>query len=105
MATKPVLYRISAPEKDFTGDVGGCHFAKGAYEGEVGDGPLGYFQSAGYTVEELKGGRSKTTATDDADTQAVIDAKVAEATAAIQADADAKVAAATEQQNTGGTTT
>lgn len=55
MATpKPVLYRISAPVSDFSGDVGGCHFAKGVYEGEVGEGPLAYFTAQGYTVEEAE---------------------------------------------------
>ncbi|MEV4053033.1 hypothetical protein AB0J55_17760 [Amycolatopsis sp. NPDC049688] len=46
-------FRISTPVAEFTGEVGGCAFAKGVYEGEVGDGPLAYFRSQGYTVEEL----------------------------------------------------
>jgi len=46
-------YRISTPVLDFTGEVGGCHFAKGVYKGPVGDGPLAYFRSQGYIVEEL----------------------------------------------------
>lgn len=46
-------YRISAPVRDFTGEVGGCAFAKGVYEGPVEPGPLHYFTNAGYSVEEL----------------------------------------------------
>jgi hypothetical protein len=46
-------YRISAPVRDFSGEVGGCSFGKGVYEGEVQPGPLAYFRAQGYTVEEL----------------------------------------------------
>jgi hypothetical protein len=46
-------FRISTPVPGFNGEVGGCHFAKGVYEGPVGDGPLAYFRSQGYGVEEL----------------------------------------------------
>lgn len=46
-------FRISAPVATFTGEVGGCAFGKGVYEGEVGDGPLAYFRVQGYSVEEL----------------------------------------------------
>jgi hypothetical protein len=46
-------YRITTPVRDFTGDVGGCSFAKGVYTGPVEPGPLHYFRSAGYGVEEV----------------------------------------------------
>ncbi|MEC3977897.1 hypothetical protein [Amycolatopsis sp. H20-H5] len=46
-------YRVSTPVKDFTGVVGGCAFAQGVYSGPVESGPLGYFNQAGYTVEQL----------------------------------------------------
>lgn len=50
MATK---YRISTPVPDHTGEIGGCVFVRGAYEGDVADGPLMYFRAQGYTVEDL----------------------------------------------------
>lgn len=56
---KPVIYRISAPEPAFKGEVGGLYFANGVYEGEVPDGPLAYFTSQGYGVEEVKPTRTK----------------------------------------------
>jgi hypothetical protein len=46
-------YRVSTPVKDFTGEVGGCLFAKGIYEGDVQPGPLAYFRAQGYSVQEL----------------------------------------------------
>lgn len=46
-------FRISTPVRDFTGEVGGCAFAKGVYEGEVQPGPLAYFRAQGYSVVEL----------------------------------------------------
>lgn len=46
-------YRITTPVLDFTGVVGNCTFAKGAYEGPVEDGPLAYFTAQGYGVEEI----------------------------------------------------
>lgn len=46
-------YRITTPVEGFTGTVGGLDFSKGAYEGDVPAGPLGYFEQAGYGVEEI----------------------------------------------------
>lgn len=46
-------YRITTPVPDFSGEVGNCAFAKGVYEGPVEPGPLGYFCSQGYGVEDL----------------------------------------------------
>ncbi|MEO6081922.1 MAG: hypothetical protein ABIQ18_02320 [Umezawaea sp.] len=45
--------RVSTPVKGFSGEVAGCHFANGAYEGPASTGALNYFHSAGYTVETL----------------------------------------------------
>lgn len=89
MSTKPVLYRITAPETSFSGDVGGCHFANGVYEGEVGDGPLAYFQGQGYGVEESKTPRRARAAGGDVDVQAAIDKGIADGIAAYKAEAQA----------------
>lgn len=83
--TKPVIYRISTPVPDFSGDVGGCHFAKGVYEGEVSDGPLAYFTSQGYSVEEIKTPRAGRAASAE-DIQAQIDAGIAAGIAAFKAE-------------------
>ncbi len=47
------LYRVSTPVPDFSGEVGGCVFVDGVYEGDVADGPLSYFTTAGYGLEDL----------------------------------------------------
>lgn len=46
-------YRITTPVADFAGTAGEYKFDKGVYEGEVSDGALSYFRTAGYGVEDL----------------------------------------------------
>lgn len=89
-------YRVTTPVASYTGEVGGCHFVKGVYEGDVPDGPLAYFTGAGYTVEPLKklsAAQQKAVDKAAAD-QADADAKAAQeaADAAAKAEADAKAA-------------
>jgi hypothetical protein len=60
-------YRVSTPVVDFTGEVGTCQFVKGVYEGEVPDGTLSYFETAGYTVEKLAAKKAAAKAKDPAD--------------------------------------
>lgn len=70
-AKHPVTYRISAPEPTASGDVGGCYFVKGVYEGPVEDGPMAYFTGAGYTIEEVKPGARRSSSADKADDDAI----------------------------------
>lgn len=46
-------YTVTAPVKDFTGDVAGVHLVKGNYTGELTPWALAYFRGAGYGVEAL----------------------------------------------------
>jgi hypothetical protein len=46
-------YRIAAPVADYAGRVGEYSFTNGQYEGELTDGALTYFRTAGYAVEDL----------------------------------------------------
>lgn len=46
-------WKISAPVTDYTGEVAGCAFARGRYEGPASTGALNYFRGAGYSVEEV----------------------------------------------------
>lgn len=46
-------YRVRSPEPTYSGVTGKCQFANGVYEGPVEDGPLMYFEQAGYAVEAL----------------------------------------------------
>lgn len=46
-------YRVTAPERAYSGVTGNCQFSNGVYEGPVDDGPLMYFEQAGYAVEAL----------------------------------------------------
>ncbi|WP_086846820.1 hypothetical protein [Amycolatopsis kentuckyensis] len=46
-------WKISAPVTDYTGEVAGCAFARGRYEGPASAGALNYFRGAGYSVEAV----------------------------------------------------
>jgi len=46
-------WKITALVKDYTGEVAGCAFARGRYEGPASAGALNYFRSAGYSVEQV----------------------------------------------------
>lgn len=46
-------WKISAPVETFTGEVAGCAFANGRYEGPAGIGAVNYFRGAGYSVERV----------------------------------------------------
>lgn len=48
-----VTWKISAPVETFTGEVAGCAFAGGRYEGPAGIGAVNYFRGAGYSVERV----------------------------------------------------
>jgi hypothetical protein len=47
-------WKITAPVTSFTGEVAGCAFAHGKFEGEASLGALQYFRGAGYTVERVE---------------------------------------------------
>lgn len=46
-------WKITAPVTDYTGEVAGCAFGRGRYEGPASMGALNYFRGAGYSVEEV----------------------------------------------------
>lgn len=46
-------WKITALVEDYTGEVAGCAFARGRYEGPASPGALNYFRSAGYGVEQV----------------------------------------------------
>lgn len=62
-----IRVRVTTPVVDFTGTVGEYAFAKGVFEGEVSDGALTYFRTAGYGVEEVDTEHSPTDPDDDPD--------------------------------------
>ncbi|MFB9687700.1 hypothetical protein [Amycolatopsis plumensis] len=47
-------WKISSPVTDYTGEVAGCAFARGRYEGPASTGALNYFRGAGYRVEKVE---------------------------------------------------
>lgn len=49
-------YRVTAPNREYSGLTGKCQFSNGVYEGPVEDGTLFYFEQQGYAVEEVTDG-------------------------------------------------